>query len=102
MNNDKNYSLQGFDGCLCQLTEGGKYVWKVIFSWTGVRFPAEARFFLLHSFQTGSGAHSASYPMGIGGNFPGLKWPGLKLTAHDQIFITVSQLRSCFFVGHPL
>jgi hypothetical protein len=40
-------------------------------SWTaGFRFPAEARnFLLLRSAQTGSGAHPASYPMGIGGSF---------------------------------
>jgi hypothetical protein len=25
----------------------------------------------LHVVQTGSGAHAASYPMGIGGSFPG-------------------------------
>jgi hypothetical protein len=32
---------------------------------TGKRF--------LHSFQTGSGAHQASYPTGIGGSFLGVK-----------------------------
>jgi hypothetical protein len=43
----------------------------------GIRFPARARdFFLLHSFQTGSGAHPASYPMGTGSPFLGLKRPG--------------------------
>jgi hypothetical protein len=30
---------------------------------------------LLHSVQTGSGAHPASYPMGTGGSFPGGKAP---------------------------
>jgi hypothetical protein len=30
-----------------------------------------ARFSLLHNVQTDSGAHPASYPMGIGGSFPG-------------------------------
>jgi hypothetical protein len=41
--------------------------------WTaGVRFAVGARdFSFLHSLQTGSGAHSASYPMGVGGSFPG-------------------------------
>jgi hypothetical protein len=36
--------------------------------WTdGIKFPTEAReFSLLHSVQTGSGAHPASYPMGKG------------------------------------
>jgi hypothetical protein len=29
-----------------------------------------------HRFQTGSGAHPASYTMGIKGSFPGSKWPG--------------------------
>jgi hypothetical protein len=31
---------------------------------------------LLHRVQTGSGAHPASYPMGIGGSFPGGKVAG--------------------------
>jgi hypothetical protein len=31
---------------------------------------------LLHSVQTGSGAHPASYPMGTGGSFPGDKAAG--------------------------
>jgi hypothetical protein len=35
-----------------------------------VQFPALQDFFLLHSVQTGSGAHPASYPMGTGGSFP--------------------------------
>jgi hypothetical protein len=40
----------------------------------GIRFPAEARdFSLLYNVQTNSGAHPASYPMGIGGS---LKRPG--------------------------
>jgi hypothetical protein len=29
-----------------------------------------ARFFLLHGVQTGSGAHTASYPMDSGGYYP--------------------------------
>jgi hypothetical protein len=46
-----------------------------------VRFPAVKDFSLLHSIQTDSGAHPASYPMGTGGSFPGGKageawsWP---------------------------
>jgi hypothetical protein len=42
------------------------------YSWTaGVRFPAGSiAFYLLHSVQTGSGAHPASYPMGTGDSFP--------------------------------
>jgi hypothetical protein len=39
-----------------------------------VRFPAAAgNFSLLHRVQNGSGAHSASYPMGTRGSFPGGK-----------------------------
>jgi hypothetical protein len=35
-----------------------------------------ARFFLLDSVQTGFGVHTASYPMGTGGYFPGSKAAG--------------------------
>jgi hypothetical protein len=39
-----------------------------------VRFPAGAgNFSLHHRVQNGSGAHPASYPMGIRGSFPGDK-----------------------------
>jgi hypothetical protein len=40
--------------------------------WTAkVQFLARARdFSLLHSVQTSSGAHPASYPVGVGGSFP--------------------------------
>jgi hypothetical protein len=39
-----------------------------------VRFPAGAgNFCLYHRVQNGSGAHSASYPMGTRGSFPGGK-----------------------------
>jgi hypothetical protein len=39
-----------------------------------VRFPAGAgNFSLHHRVQTGSGAHSTSYPMGTWGSFPGGK-----------------------------
>jgi hypothetical protein len=43
--------------------------------WTaGVRFPGRAPYlFLLHSVQTGSGAHLASYPMSTEDSFPGGK-----------------------------
>jgi hypothetical protein len=42
-----------------------------------VSFLARARdFSLLHRGQTGSGAHSASYPMGTGGDSRGIKRPG--------------------------
>jgi hypothetical protein len=43
----------------------------------GVRLPEEAgNFSLRHHYQTGSGAHPASYPMGTGGE------RGVKLTTH--------------------
>jgi hypothetical protein len=42
----------------------------------GVQFPAGAGNFFHHRVQTGSGAHSASYPMGTRGSFPGGKAAG--------------------------
>jgi hypothetical protein len=47
----------------------------IVTGWTsGVPFPAEAKYFsLLHSLQTGSGTHPASYPMGTGVFFLGDK-----------------------------
>jgi hypothetical protein len=52
------------------------YWWTKV--WTAeVRFPVGARYFsLLHSVQTGSGAHPASYPMGTGFSFSGGKAAG--------------------------
>jgi hypothetical protein len=42
-----------------------------------VRFPAGAgNFSLHHRVQNGSGAHTASYPMGTMDYFPGVKRPG--------------------------
>jgi hypothetical protein len=42
-----------------------------------VRFPAGAgNFSLHHRVQNGSGAHTASYPMGTGVSFPGVKAAG--------------------------
>jgi hypothetical protein len=38
--------------------------------------PSRGKIFLLHSVQTGSGAHPVSYPMGTGGSFPGGKVTG--------------------------
>jgi hypothetical protein len=44
---------------------------------SSVRFPVGARNFSLHHrVQIGSGAHSASYPRGTGGSFPGSKAAG--------------------------
>jgi hypothetical protein len=49
-----------------------------------VRFPAGARdFSLLHSMQTGSGVHPASYPVGTEGSFPGVMRPGRE--AHHSL-----------------
>jgi hypothetical protein len=45
--------------------------WRAIGCTARVRFPAGQAF--LHSFQTGYGAHPASYPTGTGGS-------GVKLT----------------------
>jgi hypothetical protein len=42
----------------------------------GVRIPIRFRISLLHIVQTGSGAHPASYPMGTGCDFPGIKAAG--------------------------
>jgi hypothetical protein len=48
---------------------------------TGVLFSAGESFALLHSVQTGSGAHTTSYPMCTEGLFPrGLSGMGVKLT----------------------
>jgi hypothetical protein len=44
---------------------------------SGIQVPAgDGNFFLLHRVQTGFGAHSASYPKGTGGSFPGGKAAG--------------------------
>jgi hypothetical protein len=43
----------------------------------GVQFPEEAgNFSLRHRIQTGSGDHTASYPMGTGDPSPGIKLLG--------------------------
>jgi hypothetical protein len=57
---------------LCEAFNTGAAIAQSIQRWAtgctaGVRFPTWARHFsLLHSVQTGSGAHPASYPMGTG------------------------------------
>jgi hypothetical protein len=43
----------------------------------GVRVSVGARFYPLHVVQTGSGAHSASYPVSTGGFSPGGKAAGV-------------------------
>jgi hypothetical protein len=43
----------------------------------GVQVPVGSKIFsLLHLVQTGFEVHPASYPMGTGGTFPGIKRPG--------------------------
>jgi hypothetical protein len=42
----------------------------------GVRVPVGSRIFSSPKVQTGSGVHPTSYPMGIGGSFPGAKAAG--------------------------
>jgi hypothetical protein len=59
----------------------GQDIWVgLLTGWTArVRFPAVQIFSLLHSVQTDSGAHRASYTMGTGGSFAGgggVKRPG--------------------------
>jgi hypothetical protein len=39
-------------------------------NWVGVRVPVGTRIFPFHVVQTGSGAHSVPYLMGIAGSFP--------------------------------
>jgi hypothetical protein len=68
----------------------------------GVRFPAGERdFSLLHSVQTGSGAHISSCPMDTVDSFPGGKEAGVvKLTTHLHLvlpsFFSTLQLRVSF------
>jgi hypothetical protein len=59
-----------------------------------VRFLAGARdLYLLHSVQTGSGAHPASYPMGTGGSFLG----GKAVTSHPHPMACM-----CWYTSSPL
>jgi hypothetical protein len=47
-------------------------------SMAGFRFLEGQDFSLLHSVQTGSEAHPASYPMGTRGSFPGVTAAGAR------------------------
>jgi hypothetical protein len=50
---------------------------KIQFAFNKCDFPAGAgNFSLHHRFQKGSGAHTASYPIGTRDSFPGVKRPG--------------------------
>jgi hypothetical protein len=55
-------------------------VWRLAMGWMTKGSELESwwgqEFSLLHVIQTGSGAHSASYPMGTRGTFPRVKQPG--------------------------
>jgi hypothetical protein len=55
--------------------------------WLGVRVPAETgNFSLHHRVQTGSGAHPASYPMGIRGKAAAAwSWPYLHLVPRSRM-----------------
>jgi hypothetical protein len=67
--------------------------WWAVCWMAGVWFPEGAiHFFLLHSIQTGSGAHLASYPMGTMVSFPGggkaarlFSWPLTCIWDHSPI-----------------
>jgi hypothetical protein len=70
-----------------------------IFTCRGDESRWEQEFSRLHVVHTGSGAHTAFYPMGNRGSFPGGKAAGaLKLTIHPQLvprsiqFGTIHQL----------
>jgi hypothetical protein len=66
----------------------------------GGRVPVGVKFSSLHVIQTGSGAHSASNPMGTGGSFHGVKRPGVILTTHIQL-VPRSRIRGYIYI-YPL
>jgi len=51
----------------------GNMKYEVLGMWSGNRLAGAGNFSLHHHIQTGSGAHPASYTMGIRGSFPGGK-----------------------------
>jgi hypothetical protein len=58
-----------------------------------VRFPAGAgNFSFPHRFQNGSGAHPASYPMGNGALYPGVKRPGCEA---DHSPSSTAEVKEC-------
>jgi hypothetical protein len=69
---------------------------------TGVRSPTEAKDFSSSlRVQSSSEAHPASYPMGTGGPFPGVKrGPGVTLTTHPHLVPRSRMSRS--FISSPL
>jgi len=62
-------------------------------------------FSLRHRDQTGSGAHPASYPMGMGGCFPGIKaagawsWPHIHLVPWSKIAWSYTSSRQFAFMA---
>jgi hypothetical protein len=57
------------------------------------RFPAgTGNLSLHHRIQNGSGAHPASYPVGTGGSFPGVKRPGREA---DHSFLSRAEFKEC-------
>jgi hypothetical protein len=50
-----------------------------------VRFPVGARDSLLHNVHTGCGAHPASYTMGTGACFHGVKRPGPEAVSSAEV-----------------
>jgi hypothetical protein len=65
---------------------------------TGVRFPAwTGNFSLRHRLHTGSGAHPASFPMGTGRSFSGVKWPGREADYSPPSGAEVKNAWSCIF-----
>jgi hypothetical protein len=63
-----------------------------------VRFPAGAgNFSLHHRVQNGSGAHPASYPVGIGGSFRGVKRPGREADYSPPSSVEVNEWVALYF-----
>jgi len=60
---------------------------------TVVWFPAGKGNSFRHRVQTVSGAHPASYPMGAGGSFPGVKRPG---SEDDHLSPTSGELKNAW------
>jgi hypothetical protein len=61
---------------ICTLRFYYKIISNVLYKHARVRFPAVQDFSPLHSVQTDSGAHPASYPMRTADSFPGGKEAG--------------------------
>jgi hypothetical protein len=65
------YCVKLYPPHLCSAVGIAQSVFQQALGWTAqVQFSAVQDFSLLHSVQTNSGAHPASYPMGTRGSFP--------------------------------